>query len=407
MYWTQRCGRGLALWRGRSRNQGPAPIRLLQVTAFVSTLDRFAMPPMLVAIAHDLGVPLSDIVLAAGAYFFAYGLSQPVWGMVSDRVGRVRTMRWTLLLAGAFSLASGLAWSPLALAVTRGLAGGLFGAAYPSSLIYIGDTVGATVRQRDIARLMVGVALGTAIASVGAGVLAEVFTWRVTFVITGASAVLLAWFLRRLPEPVLSPRAGSLLVPIRRIRQSPITVLVLVFAFVEGAVLLGVLTLMPPAIENAGSTTAVAGAATGVYGISVLLCSMLVGRLSQTWHPSRLIALGGSAGVLAPSLLALSQSPAMAVAGAAFMGLAWTAMHSSLQTWATEVLPGERATVVSLFAGSLFVGSAIAAILVAGLAEDGRYSAIFIISAVIAVPLALCAMTARKLWVRPDDVETP
>jgi len=382
-------------------------MRLLQVTTFVSTLDRFAMPPMLVAIAHDLGVPLADIVHAAGAYFLVYGLSQPVWGMVSDRVGRVRTMRWTLLLAGIFALASGLVWSPLALAVTRGLAGGMFGAAYPSSLIYIGDTVAASGRQRDIARLMVGVALGTAIASVGAGVLAELSTWRATFVITGVSTLLLAWLLRRLPEPVLAPRTGSLLAPIRGIGRSRMALLVLLFAFTEGAVLLGVLTLMPPAVESAGSTAAVAGAATGVFGISVFLCSQLVGRLSQDWHPSKLIALGGTAAVLAPTALAISQRPAMAVLGAALMGLAWTAMHSSLQTWATEVLPSERATVVSFFAGSLFVGSAIAAVLVAGLAEAGRYSLIFLIMAVLAGPLALSAGAARHLWVRPADEETP
>ena len=64
-----------------------SPILLLQATGFVSTLDRFAMPPMLVVIAHDLGVPLADVVRAAGAYFLAYGLSQPLWGIVSDRLG--------------------------------------------------------------------------------------------------------------------------------------------------------------------------------------------------------------------------------------------------------------------------------------------------------------------------------
>ena len=56
----------------------------------------------------------------------------------------------------------------------------------------------------------------------------------------------------------------------------------------------------------------------------------------------------------------------MAVVAAVLLGLAWAAMHSSLQTWATEVLPEARATVVSLFAGSLFVGSALAAVVVAG-----------------------------------------
>ena len=41
------------------RRAGLSPIRLLQLTSFVSTFDRFAMPPMLVVIAHDLGVPLA------------------------------------------------------------------------------------------------------------------------------------------------------------------------------------------------------------------------------------------------------------------------------------------------------------------------------------------------------------
>ncbi|MFA6576469.1 MAG: MFS transporter, partial [Nocardioides sp.] len=320
-----------------------------------------------------------------------------------DRVGRVRTMRWTLLLAGLFAITSALSWSPLALAVSRALAGGLFGAAYPSSLIYLGDTVPASVRQRSIASLMVGVALGTALASVGAGVLADLWTWRAAFVITGAASVLLAWLLHRLPEPALERPTGSLLHPVRRIGRSRMTLLVLLFAFTEGAVLLGVLTLLPPAVESAGSTAAVAGAVTGVYGVSVFASSQLVGRLSQHWHPSRLIALGGTAAVLASTLLAVSQRPAMAVAVAALLGLAWTAMHSSLQTWATEVLPGARATTVSFFAGSLFVGSALGAVLVAGLAEEGRYSLIFAIAAALAAPLALGAGVARRTWVRPPD----
>ena len=169
-----------------------APIRLLQTAAFVATFDRFAMPPMLVAIAADLGVPLGSVVQAAGAYFLAYGITQPVWGTVSDRFGRVATMRMTLLLAGLSSIASAATGTALLLGIARGVAGGLFGAAYPAALIYIGDTVRAEVRQRDVARLMVGTALGTALASVGAGIVADALSWRVMFVLTGVAAIALA-----------------------------------------------------------------------------------------------------------------------------------------------------------------------------------------------------------------------
>lgn len=93
------------------------------MTAAVSTLDRFAMAPMLVAIAADLDVPLSQVVHAAGAYFLAYGLMQPVWGLFSDRLGLVRTLRLTLLLGAITTASSALAGSVLALTALRALAG--------------------------------------------------------------------------------------------------------------------------------------------------------------------------------------------------------------------------------------------------------------------------------------------
>src|SRR5215212_5191775 len=167
------------------------------------------MPPMLVAIAQGLGVPLGSVVRAAGAYFLAYGLSQPLWGAVSDRFGRVATMRMTMLLAGICSIASAASGTVLLLALARGLAGGLFGATYPAALIYLGDTVRADVRQRDVARLMVGVALGTALASVGAGIVADLLSWRIMFVLTGLAAVGLAVRLGALAEPAREQHGGT------------------------------------------------------------------------------------------------------------------------------------------------------------------------------------------------------
>jgi predicted MFS family arabinose efflux permease len=376
----------------------PSAIRLLQRAAFVATFDRFAMPPMLIAIAHDLGVPLGSVVRAAGAYFLVYGLSQPVWGAVSDRFGRVATMRVTLLLAGICSIISATTGTVLLLALARGLAGGLFGAAYPAALIYLGDTVRADVRQRDVARLMVGVALGTALASVGAGIVADLLTWRLMFVLTGLAAIVLAARLGALPEPAREHHGGTFLRPIGYVGRSPVTLFVLLCALAEGAVLLGTITLLPPAMEHAGASTTVAGLATGVYGVSVFACSTLVGRISQRWPAWRLIVVGAVAAVLACATLAARQEVAAGVVAAILLGLGWTAMHSTLQTWATEVLPAARATVVSFFAGSLFVGSSLAAVVASGLADEGRYGVLFAASAVLAVPLGLAAAAVRSGW---------
>lgn len=384
--------------------RSPAPIRLLQVTAFVSTFDRFAMPPLLVTIAADLDASLSSVVQAAGVYFLTYGLLQPVWGAVSDRLGLVRTMRLTLLLGSIATIASAAAPSVLLLAVSRACAGGFFASAYPSSLIYLGDTVAPEQRQRAITRLMVGVALGTASASVGSGLLADLSSWRLAFVLTGLTGLATALALRRLPEPGVHRSHANLVAPLRAVVRSRATVFVLLLAFVEGAVLLGVLTLLPAAVEASGSSAALAGAVTGIYGVSVYLAATLVGRLSRTHHPARLIALGATSALLASAVMAVAQSPWAGGLAAALLGLGWASMHSSLQTWATEVLPGVRATVVSLFAGALFVGSSVAAVLVSDLAEAGRYGTIFLVATLLTLPLGVAATGGRARWrrARPD-----
>jgi predicted MFS family arabinose efflux permease len=220
-------------------------------------------------------------------------------------------------------------------------------------------------------------------------------------VVTGVAALVLTVLLRRLPEPPRTRTHRTLLTPLVAVARSRTTVLVLGLAFVEGAVLLGVLTLLPPAVEAAGASTALAGAVTGVYGLAVFVAAGLVGRLSRRVHPSWLIGLGAGSAVAACAVLAVSRAPAVALGVTLLLGLAWTAMHSSLQTWATEVLPAARATVVSLFAGSLFIGSALAAVAVADLADAGRYRLIFLLAGSAAVPLGLAAVWGRARWRRP------
>jgi MFS family permease len=374
------------------------PARLLRLTAFVSTLDRFAMPPMLIAMARDLHAPLTRVVQAAGVYFLAYGLMQPVWGVVSDRLGLVRTMRVTLLAATLATTASAAAGSPLALAGTRGLAGACFSAAIPAGLIYLGDTVPARRRQREVTDLMVGAALGTALASAGAGILAQALSWRLAFLLTGALAMAAMVALRRLPEPPRTRHHRHLLGPVRDAIRSAPTRLVLLLAFVDGVVLLGVLTLLPPAVEAAGTGSALAGAVTAVYGLATLVFARITGLLSGRLAAWRLIALGAGAAFTGCVVAALSRAPAVVVVVASLLGLAWAAMHSTLQTWATEVLPSARATVVSLFAGALFLGSAVGALVAAGPAQAGRYGRIFAAAAVLAVPLGLVAAWGRARW---------
>jgi predicted MFS family arabinose efflux permease len=373
---------------------------LLQVAAFFSSFDRFVVAPMLVTIAASLGASLSQVAATASLYYLFYGLMQPVWGMLSDRLGRVRVMRLTLLGAAVAGVLSALAPNLTVLIVARALAGGLFAAVIPASLVYIGDTVGMGSRQKALADLMAASAVGTALATVLGGLAAYLDGWRVAFAAPALAGVALAVLLTRLPEPrgFAAEKKEGPLVQVGRVLSEPWAVVVVGIALVEGAVILGCLTFLAPSLESTGFSPAVAGLAVGLYGLAVLGWTQAVKLAANRLGASTLILIGAGMLVLGCASAAVGQSLASVSAAAVFIGGGFGFMHSTLQTWATEVVPEARATVISLFAAALFAGSGIAAMAAAPLAEAGSFELLFALAALVAVPLGLFAGLARHSY---------
>src|SRR3712207_4714257 len=106
-----------------------------------------------------------------------------------------------------------------------------------------------------------------------------------------------------------------------------------------------------------------------------------------------MLALGYASGAAGQSLPTVSVAAILIGGGFAFM-------HSTLQTWATEVVPEARATVISLFAAALFAGSAVATMAAAPLAEKASFDVLFALGATAAVPLGLLAGLARYRYSR-------
>ena len=375
-------------------------LRLLQLGAFFSSFDRFAVAPMLVTIAAALGASLAETAAIASVYYLLYGAMQPVWGMLSDRLGRVRVIRMTLFGAAVAGVLSAAAPNLAVLIAARALAGGLFSAVIPASLVYLGDTVGIDSRQRALADLMAASAVGTALATVAGGLAAYLDAWRLAFAAPALAGVALAVMLTRLPEPkgfAAENREGPL-VQIGRVLRRPWAVVVVGIALVEGAVILGSLTYLAPSLESVGFSPAVAGLAVGLYGLAVLGWTRVVKPLTSRLGASALILIGGGMLALGCASAAAWQSLAGVSAAAVLIGGGFAFMHSTLQTWATDVVPEARATVISLFAAALFAGSGISAMAAAPLAEAGAFGLLFALAALVAAPLGLFAGLARRRY---------
>ena len=379
------------------------PLRLLRAAAFLSNFDRFTVAPMLLTIAADLRVSLAEVAAVASLYYLLYGLMQPVWGMLSDRLGRVRVMRLTLLAAVMPGLLSALAPNLLVLVVGRALAGGLFSAVIPAALVYIGDTVPISFRQKALADQLAAGAVAIALATVTAGLAAQLGLWRFAFaapaLASGALGLLLA---RRLPEPEREGEGVGPLAQLGLVVRRPWAVLVVLLALVEGGVILGFLTYLAPSLEAVGYSAAVSGLAVGLYGLATLVWTQALKRATERLGRYALILIGGTLLVLGYASGALDRNLPGTALAAVLVGGGFAFMHSTLQTWATEVVPEARSSVISFFAAALFAGSGIATTAVAPLAEADSYGLLFAIGALIAVPLGLLGSLARLHYDRKE-----
>src|SRR5262249_40213563 len=153
-----------------------------------------------------------------------------------------------------------------------------------------------------------------------------------------------------------------------------------------------------PAVEAAGWSAQVAGLAAAVYGISNLSSTQVVKRMIGVHSPRALMTFGGAAIAAGYAVVSASPSLAGAAAAAALAGFGFAFLHSTLQAWATEVVPEARATTISFFAAALFVGSSVATAIFSPLASGDHYALLFGVGAATALPLGALAGLARARY---------
>jgi len=372
--------------------------RLFYIGPFITMFDRGVIGPLLVAIALDFRVPLATAAMVATVYYIFYGGMQLVYGILSDRLGRVRVMRISLAGAAAAGVLSTIAPTLGTLVLARGAAGGLTAAILPASIVYIGDALPFRLRQRVVADLLATAAIGSASAALVAGVVARYASWRLAFLIPAIVAAILFFGYRRLPESRAAGTGGGPLAQLGGGGRKPWAIFLIGLAFVEGIALQGLFTFLAPALQARGFSAAVAGLIVAGYGLSVLVGTRIVKQIALRVPASALVAAGGLMLIAGFAAAALDPAIPGVLAASVLAGGAYAFMHSTLQSWATDVAPGARGTAAALFVTAYQLGAAGGVAAVAGLAGSQRYAAIFWVAAAVAVPVAVLGTIARARY---------
>src|SRR2546429_9791480 len=133
-------------------------------------------------------------------------------------------------------------------------------------------------------------------------------------------------------------------------------------------------------------------------------CSSALARFGYVARrtPAALILAGGATMLLIGYAIAgAAQSVVTILAASLLAGGAYAFMQSTFQTWATDVVPEARGTATALFATAIFTGAALATAAVAGLASANRYSTLFLIAALVTLPVLVAGSLAR--WRYPES----
>ncbi len=336
---------------------------LLAAAGFVSGASMRATDPLLPTLGHDFGARVADVAVVLTAFTFAYGLFQPIHGVVGDRFGKLRVVSIAMLFAAVAATASAFSVGLGGLTLFRFLTGMASGAVIPLSLAFIGDRFAYEGRQARLGRFIAGTLLGQSMGPLIGGLLSDLLGWRAAFVALGGAflvvGLLLGWEALRDDDR----GSGVFSAPWQRygeMLRSARARAVLATVGIEGFLFFGAFGFVGAYLKQGfGLSDSLTGLIVAGFGVGGVAYSVMVVRLVKRLGEAGLVRAGGI--TLLVCFLGIAVMPAW-FATAPFvvlLGFGFYMLHNTLQVRATEIAPAARGAGVSFFALCLFLGQAV------------------------------------------------
>jgi len=320
---------------------------VLFLAIFIVMMGFGIVLPVLQFYAREVGATPLEIGLLATSYAFMQFLFAPLWGALSDRIGRKPVFSVGLLGYAVSFVIFGLSHQVWELFLARILGGMLSAATLPTAMAYIGDTTTEERRGGGMGMMGAAMGLGFTIGPGIGGILGHRSLSLPFFVAAGLALLTLVLSWGALPEPVRrdsSTSRPSRLEAIRLALGGPLAffyVVTLVGAFALAALEATYALFAQDRLQlsAAGGARAIGLVFVVVGLVQAAILGGLVGRLINRWGEDRLVKGGLLLAALGYVLITRTHDLATLTIYAAVAGAGHSLMRPSIASLISKRTP--------------------------------------------------------------------
>lgn len=196
-----------AIERSTTTTQGS--MAALYGAAIIVFADMYITQPILPQISTEFGVAPATAGLTISAIVLLIALASTAYGPLSDSWGRKRVMVGSCALLAVPTLLCAFAPSFSWLLWGRALQGLCIPGVTAVAVAYLGDLVEPARLGRSVGAWIAANVVGGLTSRIGSGIIADLWAWRMTFLIFGTITLLCAfWMALTLPRDVPTSRGG-------------------------------------------------------------------------------------------------------------------------------------------------------------------------------------------------------
>jgi predicted MFS family arabinose efflux permease len=376
-------------------------ISVLGMMAFLCSGDIYAAAPVLVAIAKDLHLDISQAALSVSAYMLPFGLFTLLFGPLADRYGKARIINIAAFGTAIFSGLGAAAFDLASLSLIRAVNGAFAAAILPVTMSLIGDHFGRDPRElRNALGKVFGVTfLGGASAMAIGGTLAYICSWRLVYLVYGVAELICAVIMLKTLEKQPGTVSTLKLTEAYRDAFANSDLLKTVgIIFLMGAAVFGSFAYSGKFVETrTGYNIFIVGLILTFFGLATVVGGRNVEALKEKVG-NKLLFLAGILAFASWGLMGAWHSPLLLSLSLAGFGFGFIMIQPILVGTAQQLMPKRRGTVMSLASFCMFTGGGIGTYLNGRILTGWGFEGIFMFAAVlILVAGALASILLQRM----------